>query len=72
MAWICWVPELVRVASRVSARAPLLAAMNLWVVCSPEVPEEQRPSAAYRAFHVAGVVFLTTMAILYLVARFVL
>jgi Mn2+/Fe2+ NRAMP family transporter len=52
--------------------APAFAVLNLVTLRGAEVPDEDRPRGAYLGFHVAGIAFLTAMAALYLVARFVL
>jgi Mn2+/Fe2+ NRAMP family transporter len=52
--------------------APMFAILNLLALRGDEVPEEARPTGAYLAAHVAGIVFLSVMAVVYLYARFVL
>ncbi|MEZ4320277.1 MAG: divalent metal cation transporter [Myxococcota bacterium] len=52
--------------------APLFAILNLLTILGAEVPAERRPSPAYLAFHVAGIVFLVGMALLYLYATVIL
>ncbi|MCB9675490.1 MAG: Nramp family divalent metal transporter [Alphaproteobacteria bacterium] len=50
--------------------APMFAILNLMTILGDEVPVERRPSPAYVAAHVAGIVFLFLMAGLYLFAMF--
>lgn len=52
--------------------APAFAVLNLVTLRGDEVPEADRPTGAYLAFHLAGIGFLFAMASLYVVARFVL
>lgn len=42
--------------------------LNLLVLRRPEVPVEHRPSAAYTAFHIGGIVFMASMGVLLLTA----
>lgn len=51
--------------------APAFAMLNLAALRGEEVPEELRPSGLYLGFHLAGIAFLWTMALLYLYARFI-
>lgn len=46
----------------------LFGVLNLLVLRRPEVPAEHRPSAAYTAFHVAGIAFMASMGALLLAA----
>ncbi len=52
--------------------APMFAVLNLVALRGEEVPEDARPAGLYLVAHVAGIVFLSGMAVLYLYARFVL
>ncbi|MCB9668396.1 MAG: Nramp family divalent metal transporter [Alphaproteobacteria bacterium] len=49
--------------------APAFAVLNLATLRGDEVPEDVRPRGLYLAFHLAGIVFLVAMALLYLWAR---
>lgn len=53
-----------------SLTAPFLAGINLLLLRSEAMPDASRPSPLYTAYHLAGLVFLTGMAGLYLVVRF--
>ncbi len=46
------------------------AVLNYVVVSAPEVPAAHRPSRAYRAWHLSGMVFLFIMAGMYVIGRF--
>lgn len=50
--------------------APGLATLNFFVARSADMPEDARPSRAYAAFHVAGIVFLLAFAGFFCYARF--
>ena len=51
--------------------APLIAVLNLRVVLSPVVPADQRPGLALRLFSWAGIVYLMSFAMAWVVVRLV-
>jgi hypothetical protein len=48
---------------------PIIGFLNLKAITSPVVPEEHRPGKAMRMYSYAGLIAMTSVAIIFIVSR---